>query len=223
MNILQTTRLTLAAGLLALGVASAQAATIKLNYSNNLQGTATGSITGARNIYAGEFDFTTANNSTDIIEWDESLSAFCIQIDETLKSSATYTVTEGLGGFGDFQGGLINRLFTNFYASDLDATGSTAFQLALWEITNEVMDFGLDLNSGTFTSTDFGGAKDLANTWLADLSDLQASDKYTFHTLTNSKSQNLLTVTQASVPEPGTLFLMGAGLLALFRARRKMR
>lgn len=223
MKLLHTTRLTLAAGLLALTAASAQAATIKLNYSNNLQGTTTGSITGTGSIYAGEFDFSTSDNATDIIEWDESLSAFCIQIDETLKSSATYSVTEGLDGFSDYQGGLINRLFTHFYEPDLDDTQSTAFQLALWEITNEVMDFGLDLDGGLFTSTSFGGAKDIANAWLMDLSDLQSSTKYTFHTLTNSKSQNLLTVTQASVPEPGTLFLMSAGLFALFRARRRTR
>ncbi len=80
----------------------------------------------------------------------------------------------------------------------------------------------LDLSSGDFWSSTFGSSKSLAQDWLDTLNDTSlATGVYDFHYLTNSDSQNLLTVTKASVPEPTTLFLFATGLFALFRARRR--
>ncbi|WP_157960473.1 PEP-CTERM sorting domain-containing protein [Marinimicrobium alkaliphilum] len=211
--------LTLAA-LLAL---STQAATIELKYNQNLgSSTPSGHITGAGNVYAGEFEFEILNKSPSLIQWDDELNAFCIQTSTTLKNSATYNVVDGLGAFtGTYRGMQLDRLFSEYYTSSKEsAVNSAAMQLAIWEIVNESPDNPPTLSSGNFTSGNFSGARGLANNWLASLNETSKSGLYDFYTLTSSKSQDLITVT-ARVPEPSILLMFGLGLLAMFGVRRR--
>ncbi|MDQ2075932.1 PEP-CTERM sorting domain-containing protein [Marinimicrobium sp. ABcell2] len=224
MKLIRVYRALLAGGLLALLAVSAQAATIQLNYQHNLgSGTPSGHITGVSpRVFAGEFEFSTSNNSTDMIQWDDGLSAFCIQTSTFLQTSSVYTATAGLGSFtGTSQGTLIDRLFSSYYESSKSSqVGSAAFQLALWEIINEGTD-SLNLGSGSFRASHFGSTTlNLAGSWLGSLDNNAASGVYDFYILTSDTSQDLITVT-ARVPEPAAASLLFIGLLALYRMRRR--
>lgn len=230
MKTIQVLRLSLTAGLLTLAAVTTQAASIKLSYQNNLlsEGAPTGTIYdgwSGSHVYAGEFDFSSSENSTGIAQWDEGLSAFCVQIDTTLKSTRTYDVSHGLGAFNTTQGTHIDRLFSNYYEeAQRNVQAGAAFQLALWEVVEEHSGKPLNLYHHHFETSGFGGARSTAQSWLNSLTDTRlVTGLYDFHYLQNSDSQNLLTVTKASVPEPTSLLLFVTGLFALFRVRRRLR
>lgn len=228
MKFINTLRLLFIVALTALVAASSHAATIKLNYDANY-GAPIGftSATSWRPIQAGELEFTTLENSTEVIQWDDSLSAFCIEPTASVASSATYDVDRGLGSWsGTTQALAIDRLFSTYYEESQDSSvKSAALQLALWEITHENSDF-YALNGwygGSFRTTGFFGARNIANGWLASLGETSATGMYNFYSLSSGDSQSLLTVTRASVPEPSSVLLVLAGLFALFQARRRLR
>jgi hypothetical protein len=226
----KTVRASMITGVLAgLWAASATAAPISVTYTGFAHGYEQGSIAGVRSatVRAGEFQFNVTNNGG--VFWDSTLEAFCIDVSTNLVQSGIvqYDLVAATS-LGATRLSLIGNLYDSHAASLTGSEQSAAFQLALWEI---IYDYnavgGLNLGSGSFrATTTFDGARALASSWLSGLSATYSGSAYDFYVLdpiSPVSNQRLLTaqLRPVHVPEPGTLALLGAGLLLLGVARRR--
>lgn len=157
---------------------------------------------------------------------------FCIQLAE---HAATGPVTYAASTFNDVE---LKKLFDIAYPNHEDAdfwdggksdfgtfssaTMAAAFQVAVWNI---VFDSDLDLSSGSFRWTGASSAVSIAAQDLLDDVSSYSGNAYTHWTLyqfVNIGKQDYVAATYRT-PEPGTLGMLGAGLLALAFAGRRRR
>jgi hypothetical protein len=206
----------------------AAAGPITVQFTGFTQGYQAGSIYGERNasVAAGQFQFNVLNNGG--VYWDTVLKAYCIDVTTNLitGTSAQYNLVSPLssGRIDAQQLSLISSLFDQHAGAVTTAANSAAFQLALWEIIGDPA--SLQLGSGPdFWSTTFNGSQGIAQSWLdgLDKSGSYSSSSYEFYVLqpSGASNQTLLTARQVAVPEPGTLGLMSAGLIACFLVQRR--
>lgn len=201
--------------------ASAAPITVDLDFTGFEYGSKNGTIyndSASQGVAAGLFGFDVGNTSGDApFAWGDNIAAFCVEIDTLLNQGSTsYALLSASDYFGS--AGLVNQigmLYTAFHDEVDNAMTSAAFQLALWELVNEDA-ASLSLTTGSFDTTGFHGARDLAQNWLSQLGNIV--NGFDLYVLTADDSQDLL-VFKPQVPhqvgEPGTLALLALGLAAV--------
>lgn len=209
----------------------ASASTVTLRYDG-----ATASPKGAVTITSAPVTpaFTNAGaygfNMTDTTGNLGSFVAWCLDISHSLKSSATYFVTDtpfsNSFGLSDTEKSRVQSLFDANYASlnagDRDEAAS--FQVALW---NSLYDNDTDVFSGDFSATGRGDTDlTLANGYLAAASQWRIDGNaraynLTFLESTSGNDQNFVTASAVPVPAAGLLLVTALGGIGVIRRRRK--
>jgi hypothetical protein len=183
------------------------------------------------NTQAGVFNFLrSASNPGTLPGFAPTFQGFCIDLTESVSNGhdyswSTYSLanapTSDAGAMGATRAARLGRLFANQYAALATAASQAqayaAFQLAVWEI---VHDSGLDLDHGNFKVNNApSGTEALAQSWLNNLG--------------SGQGWNLIAIDDASndcdghqgyvlVPAPGAAALVGVGLVASGRRRRRV-
>lgn len=152
----------------------------------------------------------------------EQFVAFCLEPDVYLTPFSNPYTVNSVASAG-YTAAPIAELWGRYRGNVVSDTTAAAFQVALWELAYGSSD--RDLTSGDFRlASNSSSVFSLAQGWLSSLDGTGplANDLVV---LVNNASltdrQDLLTSTPVSVPEPGTLTLLGVGLAGLLATRRR--
>ena len=96
--------------------------------------------------------------------------------------------------------------------------GAAAFQLAVWEFTQEASTFGTQ--TGTFRSTGPSAVTTLADSYVAAALGYTGTSSYKITKLTSADYQDLVVAAPVPEPESYALFLAGLGAIGLIARRR---
>ena len=148
--------------------------------------------------------------------------SFCVDLTHYIPPfsvpNSNYSFVDPLSvGLNQTQITDLERLLTS-YGNLVDAApqNAAAFQMAVWEITNEASG-SYNLGSGNFTESGNTQAVSLANTWITNLG---TQNNYSIEILKSSDGHQSQ-MTWTPVPEPGSAMLIGSfGLLLITRRRR---
>lgn len=165
------------------------------------------------NVYAGGFLTDAGGNS---------FTSWCVDIFQHTYFGQTvndYSLTDGSTALGASRADALGRLATQALPLVNNAAASGAFQLAIWEIVNETAGGPYDLTSGNFLASNVSnGSLGLAQSWLANLGSL---NHYVVNVWRSNSRQDLASFDRVTVPEAGSLTMLGLGLLAAGFVRRR--
>lgn len=146
---------------------------------------------------------------------DDSYWSYCIEIGDLASSSwFDYSFSPISGQYQEAA-----WLFENS-----DDYSTSEIQLAIWEVLYDD-DYDVSLTSGDFYATDIDGD------YLSDVNSLLTSLQNTggisgfdfsgYSVASYKGQQDFIVPTSAPVPEPGTMFLLGSGLLGMIGIGRR--
>ena len=153
-----------------------------------------------------------------------SFAAFCIDPSQYANGGASdYSVSTGLSSLGSTKAALVSNLYSQSYASSIgNATGSAAFQLALWDLAKD--DGKLSTGAVKITSSTNSNVVDLANTMITNAQSGAGPAQYSFSLYSSASAQDYVVASAvAAVPEPQTYAMLLSGMCLLgFTAKRRM-
>ncbi len=199
-------------------------------------------------VYIAGESFTASPNGAGLLP-EGKFDAWCVDIYNWLQTPSQFTLTDGAALAADLttirpgtptgvqRVGALEQLASAYYDSVLalhTQVESAAFQLAVWAIT-----YGSTDANGNYhlTSTDTNFHVDAAtltsawgtkaNTWLGGFKSAAPTSNYDIVYLqdaNNPKTQDMVVFVKSggsTVPEPGSIALVGLGLLAAAWGRRR--
>lgn len=144
-----------------------------------------------------------------------SFAAFCI---EPLAGNSVLASTYSVSSFSGAGATHLAALYQTSFSSSMNATQQAAFQLAVWEFTQEASTFGTQ--TGTFRSTGPSAVTTLADSYVAAALGYTGTSSYKITKLTSADYQDLVVAAPVPEPESYALFLAGLGAIGLIARRR---
>jgi hypothetical protein len=150
---------------------------------------------------------------------------FCFELTQSFGFGGPYAYDDSVQSGGKYD--TLSELFTEAFATSTSSTlNSAAFQLAVWEILEEGTPGSLSPggSQGTFWVTNDHGNTSTVTAANALIAGLPSTGLYTIHLLSNGNSQDFIygTLPLKQVPEPAPLLLVGAALVAMLFALRRV-
>jgi len=189
-------------------------------------------VTSRNNVGAGGFNASFNENGA-APPAPTSFVAYCVDLAQSFSFNNPFTVTAAspasMSAIGGVRTSVLDRLYTQRFASVDNRMESAAFQLAIWEVLREAPTTNVaaySLSSGSFVATAAtsgttldSDAINLATSWLNTLSG--ASGGYTLTVLSSATHQDQMMATPVPEPETYMMLLAGLGLMGFVARRRR--